>query len=71
MKIKMGTKVLINHARKGVFKGIALKDFDTQKEEFYPIVLAEKSVSGMNTNWEKGEQIPCRCTLCSIQVVKE
>ena len=68
MKIKKGTILLVKHSRKGEFFGKALKDFDTEVDEFYPIAVAqEKKIEGLNTEWENGEEIPCRNSLCSIE----
>lgn len=71
MKIAKGTLLQVQHSRKGGFMGIALRDFDTKKEEFYPIAVAQReSVQGLNTEWIKGEEIPCRNILCKIERVK-
>jgi len=67
MKVKKGELLEINHTRKGVFKGIAMENFDTEKNEFYPIVLADDLVVGASMDWVKGEKIPCRVSLCSIK----
>jgi len=70
MKIKKGTILEVNHSRTGLFYGMAMKDFDTEKEEFYPIQVAQKkTVSGLNTEWKDGEEIPCRDILCKIKIV--
>ena len=70
MLIKKGTKVKVEHARKGKFIAIAKKNFDTDKEQFYPVVLAEgEAVEGRNDYWEQGEVIPCNKNLCKITVV--
>ena len=69
MKVKKDTILKINHNRKGVFLAKAIKDFDTE-EEFYPVVLISKKVDGLGTIWEKGEEIPCRSSLCKIEVTK-
>lgn len=69
MKILKGTIVEVNSSRRGIFEGIALKDFDTETDEFYPIALhQEKMIRGMNNEWENGEEIPCRKTLCTIKI---
>jgi len=71
MKIVKGTLLRVDDRRKGSFKGIALRDFDTKKEVFYPIAVAQKiEVRGLNTNWFEGEEIPCRNTLCKVERVK-
>lgn len=67
MKIKSGTKVRVMHKRKGIFTGYAAEDFDTETTEFYPIKAAH-FVGGISSNWDKGEIIPCRNTLCKIEV---
>jgi len=66
MKISKGTIVSVNHSRKGKFQAMAIKDFDTQKEEFYPLALVTPRVKGMNNDWVTGEEIPCRNSLCKI-----
>lgn len=65
MIIKAGTKLTVKHRRHGTFEGIALRDFDTETTEFYPIAAA-KIVYGMVNEWEPGEEVPCRNTLCVI-----
>jgi hypothetical protein len=71
MKIKKDTILKINHTRKGLFYASAMRDFDTEKEEFYPVRVAQnKTVKGMNTDWEVGEEIPYRNTLCKIEIAK-
>lgn len=37
MIIKKGTKLRVEHQRKGQFYGEAYEDFDTEKDEWYPI----------------------------------
>lgn len=71
MIVKKGTLLKVNHERKGIFTGIAQKDFDTKKVEFLPIAVAQKKVvDGMNVWWEEGETIPCRNTFCKIEIIK-
>lgn len=67
MFIEKGTKVWVNHRRKGRFCGIAYRDFDTETEEFYPII-ATQIVVGMSTDWNPGDKIECRGSLCTIKV---
>lgn len=71
MKIKKGTLLNINHCRKGKFQGKAIRDFDSEIKEFYPIKLVSKQVSGINTCWIEGEEIPCRKNLCTIEILGE
>lgn len=71
MKIKKDTLLYIKHSRSGNWKGIATRDFDTDKEEFYPIALAqEEAVFGLNTTWEKGDNMPCRNSLCKVEILE-
>lgn len=66
MIIKEGTKLTVRHSRRGIFEGIAKRDFDTETEEFYPIATAEY-VNGINSERFPGEDVPCRKTLCEIE----
>ncbi|MEI3530131.1 MAG: hypothetical protein V8Q75_03530 [Bacilli bacterium] len=70
MKISKGTKLKVYHKRHGIFYGIAIKDFDTDTEEFYPIELDQDMLCGLSTDWVRGDNIPCRNTLCEIKEVK-
>ena len=56
-----------NIRRKGVFKGVAIKDFDTEKDEFYPVATLEY-VRGAANDWEPGEAIPCRRGISTINL---
>ena len=67
MEIKKGTLLKIYHQRKGIFYGEAIRDFNTEKEEFYPIKVKYKTVAGLSEIWEDGDTIPCRNTLCKIE----
>lgn len=67
MIIKAGTKLYVMDRRKGNFYGVAEKDFDTEKDEFYPIITSEY-VAGMANDWEPGERIPCRKGISTVFV---
>ena len=44
-------------------------DFDTDKEEFYPVTVAKGSlVKGLSLfqYWGQGSEIPCRKSLCTL-----
>jgi hypothetical protein len=45
---------------------MALKDFDSQEAEFFPVALVEGYVAGESCDWEAGEEIPCRASLATI-----
>jgi len=62
----------VRSQRKGDYKAIALKDFDSEKYEWYPVALAEeKTIVGMNRDnrWIVGDEMPCRRGLCTIEVI--
>ena len=58
--IKAGTKLRITHSRKGTFECVATRDFEPKTEAFFPVRLISKSVEGMATSWQEGEEISCR-----------
>jgi len=58
MKIKKGDTVEVKHDRKGTFIAIAIRDFDTETEQFYPLSV-------------DGEEVPCRNTLCSLKLKEQ
>lgn len=61
MLIKKNTVLAVKSSRKGNYTGIALKDFDTENDEWYPIAVhQDRPVRGMNNDWENGESIPSR-----------
>ncbi len=68
--IKKGAMLEVRHSRKGKFIGIATEDFDPNEETFYPIAVTKGIVHGINTDWEAGENIPCRNSLCTIKVME-
>ena len=72
MIIKKDTVIQVKSSRKGNYKAIVLKDFDTEKDEWYPVALAEaKAIVGMNRNnlWIAGDEVPCRRGLCIIELI--
>ena len=66
MEIKKGQKVIVRHNRSGTWNGIAKEDFDTNKDEWYPISLDQEFVEGLNTVWHKGDNMPARRGLCEV-----
>jgi len=71
MKIKKGQLVLVKHSRSGNWKGVAEEDFDTEKDEWYPLNLAQESSEGLTTSWVKGESMPARRGLCEVEVIQK
>lgn len=71
MKIKKDTKLEVHHSRKGIFTGVAMEDFDTTYTEWFPIAVMGKTVKGVShfTEWNEGDGIPCRNTLCTLKVL--
>ena len=44
--------LLIKHQRKGTFKAVAIRDFDTETETFYPVAMAQKkTIFGITIEW--------------------
>ena len=70
MYVKKGTNLIVKSKRKGTFKAVAIRDFDTENEEFYP-VATRQYVSGMSNDWLPGEEIPCRKGIATITLDKE
>lgn len=70
MKIKAGQNIIVRDRRKGTFKATAITDFDTEEDEFYPVITRE-FVRGMANDWDIGEKIPCRRGLSTIVEEKE
>ena len=75
MKIKEGQLLAINHARKGPFVAVALRDFDSEEEDWFPVALAKGYVKGISTglgpDWITGDEIPCRASFVrSIEPVE-
>ena len=69
LKIKKGQRLRIEHRRKGTFTAIALRDFDSDEEAWFPVAPAEESVGGLGVlsgAWMPGEEIPCRASLARI-----
>lgn len=58
---------MVKDRRKGSFKAVAIRDFDTEADEFYPIAT-EEFVSGMSTDWEPGEEIPARRGISTVEI---
>lgn len=70
MKIKKDQKITIRSRRKGIYKAIAVRDFDTETDDFYPVAALE-SVRGITQVWKKGDLVPCRRTLSTVIVDPE
>lgn len=71
MKIEKGTKLKIDHCRKGKFNAVALRDFDST-DDWFPVAVAEDNsdvVRGAANDWVPGEEIPCRGSFCTFEVV--
>lgn len=71
MQVSKGDILRVQHRRKGVFLGKAMKDFDTEVDEFYPIVLEENRLDGMNTVYFKGDPVECMNIFCEVRVVQQ
>lgn len=71
MKFKKGDRVIVRSSRRGNYNGIALKDFDTVEDEWYPIALCDEVVEGLSTEWVEGEEMPCRRGLNLVRPWRE
>ena len=71
MKIKKGTKLIVQHSRHGKFYAKAIEDFDTEEKVFYPIELDQDILCGLSTDWVRGDSVPCRNSLCKLSIRKE
>lgn len=61
MKIKRGEKLLVRCNRKGKYLAVAVDDFDTLKDEWYPVAVDQEiPVEGLTQTWQYAEGIPCR-----------
>lgn len=67
MKILKGQNLIVKSRRKRTYKGVAIRDFDTENDEWYP-VAARECVYGLSTDWLAGEEVPCRRGLDFITV---
>ena len=70
MKIERGQKILVCDRRKGEFLAVASETFDTEDCEFYPVITLQY-VSGVSTDWDIGESIPCRRGISKIFLCSE
>lgn len=71
MEIKKDQLLQITHTRKGTFVAVALRDFETDKTEHFPVAVAKGYVRGFSRDWAAGEAIPCRGRLVtSIEVLE-
>lgn len=69
MKVKKGTVLNVWHQRSGKWIGKATADFDSVKDEWYPIILFQKEpVMGLSQAWYEGDEMPCRRSLCTFKV---
>ena len=67
MLIKEGQLVHVVSSRKGKFDAVATKDFDTLREEWFPLKVASGfEVYGMSQIWVEGDEIPSRNTQTKI-----
>lgn len=72
MKIQKGTRVQVDSCRKGKYIGVATRDFDTEKDEWYHIAVdQDEPVRGMNTDWFRGDDIPARRGLCKVEPLNQ
>lgn len=64
--IMKGTKLRVDHSRRGRFFAIATDNFIVGAPTFLPVALAQgEYVKGLAapTDWVEGEEVPCRYSL--------
>jgi hypothetical protein len=71
MEIKEGQLLEVDHEESGKWIGRATRDFDTRKENFLPLTLAqEKSVELRNGNLKhNGETMSALNGFCTIKKI--
>jgi len=67
VKITKGTKVIVEHKRKGSFNAVAYADFDPEKDGFYPLTLDQHYLDGESGAWIEGMEIRVSKSLCSVR----
>lgn len=61
MKIKKGQLLFVRAGiGKSDYKAIAESDFDTETDDWYPVILDQSQLDGLSKSWRKGDVIPCR-----------
>ena len=69
MLIKKGQKFTVYGGRgKGNYIAEACEDFDTEKDEWYPVKTLQY-VAGISNDWVEGEKIPCRNGIDKIEEI--
>ncbi len=66
MKVKKGQIVHVRHRRKGVFKAVAEKDFDTKVDEVFYVSPLTTVRSRTGAEWHPGEKLYIARALCEI-----
>ncbi len=67
-KINKGTMVIVEHQRKGIFKGVFYDDYQPyppDNDEFYPIEVTDR----MNAQVNDGDQPACRASFCKLTFI--
>jgi hypothetical protein len=70
MKVLKGQELIVHDGRKGTYRGVATKDFDTENDEWYEVATLEY-VCGLSTYWDVGEKIPCRRGLATLEIARK
>lgn len=69
MYIRTGTRIIVDSAVNGRFSAVAAGDFDTDKDERYPITTLE-TVKNIVRTWSPGERVPCMRGISRITVIE-
>lgn len=68
MKIREGEKITVHDKRKGKYLAIAGSDIDTDKDDWYNIILDQDFLWGSTEEWRQGDKVPARKGLCFISI---
>lgn len=68
MLVKEGQKLLVKDRRTGTYKAIANGDFDTEKDEWYDIILDQDELEGLTVDWFKNDHVPARRGITTIEI---
>jgi hypothetical protein len=74
MKVKKGQRVKVVQSRKlpRPYFAKATKDFDTELDEWYPLVLDQEArVEGVSSWWGDGAELPERKGITTIEATDE
>lgn len=66
MIIKKGEKITVHDKRKGKYLAIAGSDIDTDRDDWYDVILDQDFLWGAIEEWRQGDKVPARSGLSFI-----